>query len=273
MCLVVFSWQPGSPQPLLLLANRDEVHQRPSAPLAQWSDQPSVYAGRDLEAGGTWLGMAEQGRFATLTNIRDVSIPLGEHSRGALVSDYLAAQQTPEAYLKAVAHDLPLYSGFNLLVGDTQSLWFIGTSAPRPVRLAAGVYGLCNGSLDTPWPKLVRARSRFAEALNEPDQVLFELMLDEQRAADDQLPDTGVGLAMERMLSSIFIRGERYGTRATSLLRCLADGSSTLTERSYGSNGVFLGEAQVKLSASGGLVPGKAKETFTSECRGESLQT
>lgn len=259
MCLVVFSWQPGSPQPLLLLANRDEVHQRPSAPLAQWADQPSVYAGRDLEAGGTWLGMAEQGRFATLTNIRDTSIPLGAHSRGALVSDYLATQQTPAAYLKTVAHDLQLYSGFNLLVGDTQSLWFIGSSAPRPVRLAAGVYGLCNGSLDTPWPKLVRARSRFAEVLHEPDQLLFELMLDEQRAADDQLPDTGVGLAMERMLSSIFIRGDNYGTRATSLLRCYADGSSTLVERSYGPNGAYLGQAQVALPASDSLAKGWAK--------------
>src|SRR5699024_12696450 len=123
--LVVCSFQPCNTLPLLLFANRDGGRHRPSGTWAQWADQPSVYAGRDLEAGGTWLGMAEQGRFATLTNIRDTSIPLGAHSRGALVSDYLATQQTPAAYLKTVAHDLQLYSGFNLLVGDTQSLWFI----------------------------------------------------------------------------------------------------------------------------------------------------
>lgn len=247
MCLVVFSWQPDSHQPLVLLANRDEVHQRPSAALAQWSDQPEIYAGRDLEAGGTWLGIAEHGRFATLTNIRDMSLPLGEQSRGALVSDYLISQQSPQAYLKDVAANVQLYSGFNLLVGDAQSLWYLSSTEPRPIRLAPGVYGLCNGSLDTPWPKLVRARSVFAEHLNASDQLLLEIMQDEQRAADDQLPDTGVGLAMERMLSSIFIRGESYGTRATSLLRCFADGSMSLAERSYAANGRFTGQAQVEL--------------------------
>lgn len=249
MCLVVFDWQPDSQQPLVLLANRDEFHERPTAALAQWTDQPSIYAGRDLEAGGTWLGIAEGGRFATLTNIRDVSVPIRELSRGALVSDYLASQLTPQAYLQEVAANLHLYSGFNLLVGDAQSLWYLSTTEPRPIRLAAGVYGLCNGSLDTPWPKLVRARSLFAGHLDRPEQFLFELMLDEQRAEDDQLPDTGVGLPMERMLSSIFIRGEQYGTRATSLLRCFADGSMALAEHSFAANGVFTGQAQVALPA------------------------
>ncbi|MBP7958893.1 MAG: NRDE family protein [Thiopseudomonas sp.] len=249
MCLVVFAWQPQCRQPLLLLANRDEVHARPSAALAQWPDQPSIYAGRDLEAGGTWLGIAEQGRFATLTNIRDVSLAQGEHSRGALVSDYLASEQTAQAYLQGVASQVNRYSGFNLLVGDQQSIWYLNSIARRPVRLTAGVYALCNGSLDTPWPKLVRIRSLFHQHLEADDQTLFKLMRDEQRAEDDQLPDTGVGLAMERMLSSIFIRGDTYGTRAISLLRCFDDGSSTLVERSYGANGVFAGQTQVELAA------------------------
>ena len=247
MCLIVFAWQPDSRQPLLLLANRDEMHARPSAPLAQWSDQPSIYAGRDLEAGGTWLGMTEQGRFAALTNIRDMSLPLGAQSRGALVSDYLASSQTPQTYLQAVAAQVSQYSGFNLLVGDLQSIWYLNSSQPRPLRLTPGVYGLCNGSLDTPWPKLVRARSAFAEHLDGSDQRLFELMQDQQRAADDQLPDTGVGLPMERMLSSLFIHGETYGTRATSLLRRCVDGRTSLTERSYGVNGCYLGQAQIEL--------------------------
>ncbi|MDY0250239.1 MAG: NRDE family protein [Pseudomonas sp.] len=248
MCLIVFAWQPNSRQPLLLLANRDEMHARPSAPLAQWSDQPSVYAGRDLEAGGTWLGISEQGRFAALTNIRDMSLPLGRQSRGALVSDYLTAQETPQAYLQQVATQVSQYSGFNLLVGDLQSIWYLSSTQPRPMRLVPGVYGLCNGSLDTPWPKLVRARSLFSERLQASDQSLFELMQDQQRAADDQLPDTGVGLPMERMLSSLFIHGETYGTRATSLLRRFEDGTVSLAERSYTANGRYLGQAQVELS-------------------------
>lgn len=247
MCLIVFAWRPQSRQPLLLLANRDEIHSRPSAPLAQWPDQPSIYAGRDLEAGGTWLGIAEQGRFAALTNIRDMSLPLGEQSRGALVSDYLASQQTPQAYLQEIAAKTSQYSGFNLLVGDLHSIWYLNSSAPRPMRLSPGVYGLCNGSLDTPWPKLVRARSLFAEHLNAQEHTLFELMQDESRADDDQLPDTGVGLSMERMLSSVFIRGESYGTRAISLLRRFDNGWTSLDERSYAENGRYLGQARVEL--------------------------
>lgn len=249
MCLVVFAWRPESQQPLLLLANRDEVHARPSAALAQWADQPSIYAGRDLEAGGTWLGIAAHGRFATLTNVRDMSLPLGEQSRGALVSDYLAGQQSPQEYLHSIAAELEQYSGFNLLLGDAQSMWFVSSTEPRQKRLSPGIYGLCNASLDTPWPKLVRLRTMFSAHLEATDEALFTLMHDEQRAADDQLPDTGVGLAMERMLSSIFIRGEVYGTRATSLLRRFADGRTTLAERSYGVNGQFTGQNQVELPA------------------------
>lgn len=248
MCLVVFAWRPESRQPLLLLANRDEVHARPSAALAQWSDRPEIYAGRDLEAGGTWLGITEQGRFATLTNIRDMSLPLGAQSRGALVTDYLASQNTPQAYLQEVASQVNQYSGFNLLVGDRQSIWYLSSTEPRPTRLTEGVYALCNASLDTPWPKLVRIRSTFAENIDATDQALFALMQNELRADDDQLPDTGVGLAMERMLSSIFIRGDRYGTRATSLLRSFADGTISLVERSYAANGHYLGQAQIELS-------------------------
>ena len=248
MCLVVFAWRPENHQPLLLLANRDEVHARPSAALAQWDDQPSIYAGRDLEAGGTWLGIAPQGRFATLTNIRDTGLPLGEQSRGALVSDYLAGQQSPQAYLQDVAAELQQYSGFNLLVGDQQSLWYLSSTQPRPICLSPGIYALCNASLDTPWPKLVRVRSAFSQQLDASDQALFELMQDEQRADDDQLPDTGVGLAMERMLSSIFIRGEHYGTRVTSLLRRFADGATILTERSYAVQGKSMGQVQVELA-------------------------
>lgn len=246
MCLVVFSWQPESTQPLLLLANRDEVKARPSRALAQWSDQPNVYAGRDLEAGGTWLGITEQRRFAALTNIRGADLADPARSRGALVSDYLTTSLSPAAYAQQVGSAAQHYSGFNLLLGDLQAMWYVSSRHPRPVRLSPGIYALCNGSLDTPWPKLVRIRSRFAQQLSADDAILFELMQDEQRADDDQLPDTGVGLAMERMLSSIFIRGEVYGTRVTQLLRMFADGAVQMTERSYGLDSEF--SAQVELN-------------------------
>lgn len=233
MCLVVFSWQPGNAQPLLLLANRDEVKARPSAALAQWSDQPSIYAGRDLEAGGTWLGVTAQRHFAALTNIRGDNLAKPMRSRGALVSDYLTTPLSAEAYARQVGSAAQHYSGFNLLLGDLETMWYVSSRQPRPVRLSPGIYALCNGSLDTPWPKLVRIRSRFAQHLQADDQLLLALMQDEQRADDDQLPDTGVGLAMERMLSSIFIRGEVYGTRVTQLVRMFADGAVQMTERSY----------------------------------------
>lgn len=236
MCILVFDWQPGTQQPLLLLANRDEFHARPTAALAQWADQPRIHAGRDLEAGGSWLGAAPGRRFAALTNIREMQ-PAGPRSRGELVSSFLAGQQTPRAYMQQLATTAGGYSGFNLLAGNADELWFLHSRAATAQRLAPGIYALCNASLDTPWPKLVRLRSAFARMRQEDEQALFALMRDTWRPADSMLPETGVGLAAERQLSSIFITGQDYGTRATSLLRM--DGEKiSLSEQGFTAGGV-----------------------------------
>ena len=239
MCILVFDWQPDTEQPLLLLANRDEFHARPSAALAQWTDQPSIHAGRDLEAGGSWLGVAPGRRFAALTNIRKME-PAGPRSRGDLVSNFLAGSLTPAEYMQQLAPELGEYSGFNLLAGDAHELWFLNSGTQQPQRLAAGIYALCNASLDTPWPKLVRLRSLFSQMERTDDQALFALMRDSWRPDDSMLPETGVGLAVERQLSSIFITGEDYGTRATSLLRMDREQIS-LAEQSFAAGGIETG--------------------------------
>jgi len=247
MCLIVFAWAPHSAQPLLMLANRDEVHARATAPLAQWSDYPQVHAGRDLQAGGSWLGIAPHSRFAALTNTRDLDAVV-PRSRGELVSAYLAESQSPEAYIQSVAQQAAEFNGFNLLVGDRQQLWFLHSANPRPQLLSAGIYALSNASLDTPWPKLVRVRTNFSQSLGCPDNELFDLMRDSERPPERSLPQTRVGLVLERMLSSIFIHGENYGTRATSLVRMTAAGLS-LKEQSYAVNGTVEGLAEVSLAA------------------------
>lgn len=245
MCIIVFNWQPGTAQPLLLVANRDEMHARRTQPLAQWPDQPRVHAGRDLEAGGSWLGIAPQGRFAALTNIRDL-VPLKTRSRGELVGRYLAGDSTPAAYIQQVAQQAAAFSGFNLLVGDAQHLWFLHSKQPQPLALAPGLYALCNANLDTPWPKLVRLRTLFSRLQRPTDTQLLQLMQDTWRPPDLSLPDTQVGLVLERMLSSIFIHGEAYGTRATSVLR-MSEAQLQLAEYSYTAAGQLAEQTEVRL--------------------------
>lgn len=245
MCLIVFSWAPGSGQPLLLLANRDEFHARPTAPLAQWHDLPRVHAGRDLQAGGSWLGIAPQGRFAALTNIRRRESRAGR-SRGELVSGYLSGQEAPSDYLRAVALRSRDFNGFNLLAGDAGQLWYLHSADEKPKPVAPGIYALSNAALNTHWPKLVRVRERFSRQLDADDEALFGLMRDDWRPPDGYLPDTGVGLVMERMLSSIFIQGERYGTRATSIVRMSSAGLE-LQERGYDPDGRQRGRASLML--------------------------
>lgn len=246
MCILVFDWQPGTEQPLLMLSNRDEFHARPTAPLAQWADQPLVHAGRDLEAGGSWLGIAPGRRLAALTNIR---APQEQQlqSRGELVSQYLASGQQPGDYLQELSARVHHYNGFNLLVGTADELWFLHSAAPTPVKLAAGIYALCNASLDTPWPKLVRLRTAFAYADMDDDEALLALMQDDWQPDDSLLPDTGVGMEFERQLSSIFIRGEDYGTRAISLLRMTERGID-MVELSFAAGGLRTGEQRMHVA-------------------------
>ncbi len=248
MCLIVFAWRPGHARPLIVAANRDEFYARPTQALAAWDEAPGVHAGRDLEAGGTWLGVGPQGKFAALTNIRNPGQPLGSRSRGELVAGYLRGELSVEAYLDKMAGEARHYSGFNLLVGDGRQLGYLHGGDATPRLLEAGVYGLSNAALDTPWPKLVKAREGLRERLDDPDPVeLFDLLGDHRPAADAELPSTGVGLATERLLSSVFIASQNYGTRASTVLIVEADGRRRLVERSFGPFGGHLGEVELML--------------------------
>jgi uncharacterized protein with NRDE domain len=247
MCLIVFAWRPGHSHPLLLAANRDEFYARPSLPLAEWTDAPGVFAGRDLEAGGTWLGIGPQRRFAALTNIRAPGQPAGLRSRGELPAAFLRGELTPQAYLQDLGERLEAYAGFNLLVGDDRQLWHLNSRSGQATALSGGLYGLSNAGLDTPWPKVQRAKRALQQCLDDPQPGrLIELLSDNSLPMDSALPDTGVGLAIERLLASVFINSQSYGTRASSALTVNADGSWQLIERSYGPYGAHLGEVSIE---------------------------
>lgn len=248
MCLIVFAWRPSHPQALIVAANRDEFYARPTLALAQWADAPGVYAGRDLEAGGSWMGIGDDGRFAALTNIRDPDQPIGLRSRGELVAGYLRGEQALDDYLAQTAGRAAEYTGFNLLVGDTQRLYYLNSVEPVPVRLEEGIYGISNAGLNTPWPKLLKAKAALTAKLDDPQPgALLELLQDPTPAAPAELPNTGVGLATETLLSSVFIASPHYGTRASTVLIVNADGSRHMIEHSFGPYGARLGEVELKL--------------------------
>lgn len=248
MCLIVLAWRPDHATPLIVAANRDEFYARPALPLAAWEDAPGVYAGRDLEAGGSWLGIGPDGRFAALTNVRDPGQALGPRSRGELVAGFLRGSEAPFEYLERVRERAADYSGFNLLVGNARQLCYFNPRSGAPRELPPGLHGVSNAALDTPWPKLERARAALAERLDAADpQALLELLADTHRPDDEQLPETGVGIATERLLSSVFIASPNYGTRASSVLKVHADGRREFLERSFGPQGARLGDARLIL--------------------------
>ncbi|WP_085637075.1 MULTISPECIES: NRDE family protein [unclassified Pseudomonas] len=248
MCLIVFAWRPDHAQPLIVAANRDEFYARPSLPLAPWPEAPHVHAGRDLEAGGTWLGLGAHGRFAALTNIRDPGQPPAQRSRGGLVAGFLTGELSIDDYLADVVERSAQYAGFNLLLGNAHELWHFNARDTEPVMLPPGVYGLSNAGLDTPWPKLLKAKAALSAALDDPQpERLLALLADAQPAPEAELPDTGVGRTTESLLSSVFIASQSYGTRASTALIVQADGTRRIVERSFGPFGGHLGEVDLSL--------------------------
>ena len=237
MCIISLAWQLLADQPLLLLANRDEFYARPTAFADFWADAPEIVGGRDLEAGGTWLGTTRTGRFAAVTNVREPGAGKGLHSRGKLTQTFLAGQQTASEYVNQL--EMRDFSGFNLLLGDGQSLWYCSNRGAAPRELGPGIYGLSNHLLDSPWPKLVTARLGFAQAITKlPErEPLFDVLADDEIVPDTELPSTGVPLEWERRLSAIFVRSEEYGTRASTVLTLASDGRITFEERSFGPHG------------------------------------
>jgi uncharacterized protein with NRDE domain len=253
MCLIVLAWRTHPDYPLVVAANRDEFFARPSAPAGLWPDAPEILAGRDLEAGGTWLGVSRQQRFAALTNFREGGRQLVDApSRGALVTDFLAAKDDPVTFLETLTRRRADFNGFNLFVGDGQRLGYYSNRGPEPRCLAPGIYGLSNHLLDTPWPKLASAKMAFARALEHlPDSArFFQLLADQEIVADTHLPETGVPLEWERILSAIFVSSPEYGTRASTLLTVHRTGRVNLVERSFGRNAVPLGEVSETFQSS-----------------------
>ena len=256
MCLIAIAWKARADLPLVVAANRDEWRERPAQPAQWWTDRPGVLAGRDLQAGGTWLGISREGRFAAVTNFRDPSDRRSTaRSRGELVADFLAGQLDPGAYAGQIARRAHEYNAFNLLVADTATLWYFGSREGPPRPVAPGVHALSNHVLDEPWPKVVRARRAMEAAIRaaDPAPTLFSMLSDATLAGDDDLPRTGVALDWERRLSPALITGEDYGTRNSTVVIAPASGTATLEEWTRDAagqvalvsrNGEMLGETQ-----------------------------
>lgn len=242
MCLVVLAFDCHPRYRLILAGNRDEFHDRPTAPLAWWNDTPAILAGRDLAAGGTWLGLDRSGRLGVITNFRDPAAHRPEgSSRGTLIPRFLRARAPAAGFAAEVSAETADMSGFNLLLFDGEHLALAANQpAPAARPLPPGVYGLSNHQLDTPWPKLRRAREHFAGLLAQPRPTARQLMRalrDRQPAPDDELPDTGLGVARERLLSAPFIVDPAYGTRCTTVVLVGRDLSIEVEERRYGRDG------------------------------------
>ncbi|MFB6271854.1 MAG: NRDE family protein [Salinibacter sp.] len=236
MCLILFAQDAHPDYPLVFAGNRDEFYDRPTAPAAFWDDAPHVLGGRDLEAGGTWLGVTRHGYWATVTNVRDqMSHREDAPSRGHLVAEYLTEEPEPTAYLESVQARADDYNGFNLIVGTPRLTCFFSNRNGPPREVDSGVHGMSNAQLDDPWPKVERGTTRIRTVLeNEVTPApLLDLLNDRTPAPDDALPDTGVGLETERMLSSPFIESTSYGTRASTVFLLHSSGTLTFVERTF----------------------------------------
>jgi uncharacterized protein with NRDE domain len=250
MCLILVAWQAHPRFPVVLAANRDEYFARPAAPAAWWEDAP-ILAGRDLTAGGTWLGVDRHGRFAALTNYRDPSRQRSDApSRGALVAASLTSALPAREQLAGLRERAPSYTRFNLLFSDARELAIYESVPDQGRLLGPGVYGLSNHLLDTPWPKVLAAKTALGAALTHlPDwQALLALLRDEAQAQDAELPRTGLSLDWERLLSSAFIRAPGYGTRCSTILLLDGDGEALFQEWSWGPEAELLTQREYRLS-------------------------
>jgi len=253
MCLLVFSWQPGSAETLVLAGNRDEFHERPAAPAGWWRN--GTLGGRDLRAGGTWLAAHRSGRFAVVTNFREaIEEGRGPRSRGELVTRYLQGTLDPVSFADELSGHGAKYAGFNLLLGDREELVYVSNRGRGPERLAAGLYGLSNHLLDTPWPKVKRVRARFGNLLEQgaDTEAILAMLADRTPAGDDELPDTGLGPERERLLSSPFIVNPWYGTRCSTIVKILQENVMEFTERRFDPTGAACGESRFRFQCSGG---------------------
>lgn len=222
--------------PLVVLANRDEFYERPTLAAHYWDDHPAIYAGRDMLSGGTWMGVTTGGRFAAVTNYRDPSATPGTRSRGELVADFLRSDDNCDRFLESLAQTVSDYSPFNLIIGTPASneLQYYSNRSDAAVVLAPGIYGLSNHLLDTPWPRVVRGKSRLLAMISGGVPTTgFEILADEKTADDQNLPSTGIPYEAEKALSAIFIKTPGYGTRSSTVIRFDDDGKWDFEEKVF----------------------------------------
>lgn len=261
MCLIFVAYKHHPRYPLVIAANRDEFYARPTAPAGFWTEHPNLLAGRDLEGGGSWLGISRDGRFAAVTNYREPGkTRTGTPSRGQLVTDFLLRADTPLDYLRRVGAHGADYNGFNLLVRDGNALCWYSNRGDGTRELSPGVYALSNHLLDTLWPKVARGKASFesllgGDALDE--DALLELLADRSVALEEELPDTGVGPDLERVLSPIFINSKNYGTRSSTVVTLGTTGYVRFVEQSYGPSGRLSDKVEFEFQ----LASGEARDS------------
>ncbi len=239
MCLILVAWRVHSNYPWMLAANRDEFFSRPADAARWWSDDRDLLAGRDLQAGGTWLGVTRAGRFAALTNYRGAERRTDAPSRGALVAGILKSNEPVGDTLQRLRASAHCYTPFNVIFSDGERLAIYESVPGEGRELAAGIYGLSNHLLDTPWPKVTNAKSALAAALSDlPDtRAALKMLRDDTPAPDQLLPRTGISPEWERLLSSAFIRGGEYGTRCSSIVLADRHGEVAFDEWTWGRTG------------------------------------
>lgn len=230
MCLIAFQWDPDGGTPLVVAANRDEFYERPTAPMAWWEGE-RILAGRDVRAGGTWMGVTREGRFAALTNHRDPRLTrAAAASRGGLPSAFLEGREPAAAFLENLRCEVGRYNPFNLLLCDGVELLGYESVTDRLRRFEPGLHAVSNGAFDEPWPKVQALKAGFPAALTE-DEALLALLADDRPHDPDRLPSTGIPADLERTLSPAFIRTPTYGTRASTILRLGRETVSVLEQR------------------------------------------
>jgi uncharacterized protein with NRDE domain len=259
MCLLVLAWRCHPRYRLVVAANRDEFHERASAPLGPWDDVPGIVGGRDLTAGGAWFAIDSRERAGIVTNFREFGRRRrAAPSRGGLIPAYLAGAPSPADHLAGLETDAPAYAGFNLLLADRDSLWYASNRADRFAReLSPGIYGLSNEFLDTPWPKVVRVRDRFESLLADADadetslvRDLFAVLADREPAPPERLPPGDLSPEWARKLSAPFVLDSGYGTRCSTVLTIAVDGTRRIAERRFAPDGSAAGETERVLNAS-----------------------
>lgn len=240
MCLVVFALNIHKNYKFIFAANRDEFYDRPTEQAEFWSDCPDLLAGKDLQAGGTWMGITKQGRFSAITNFRDMKSRREDApSRGKLTLDFLVNEINPEKYYNSLKPALSSYNGFNLLFGNINELYYFSNKNDGLKKLEPGIYGLSNALLDTPWLKVEKSK-QYLEKIIEQKEIhpweVLNLLNDTTPAKDEELPDTGAGLELERMLSPVFTKMEKYGTRCSTVVMADKNNNVKFVEKTYFAN-------------------------------------